>query len=245
MTIKKAHCFFEQSGTFKNAFKHYGIDAEDYDIQNNFGETDNLIDLFAEIEKGYDGKPSIFDRIERDDLIVAFFPCIYFCESSQCAFRDWQFNYRTWDDAKKYDAILKRESNRTYFYSLLIKLVATCKFKGLRIVIENPYSCIGYLHNNFLKDPDIIDMDRTKRGDHFKKPTAFWFFNCEPTRSSSMQKSDCILKIRETKSAAYKGLCSEERSMTSPDYALNFINDFLLGGRWKRRGVIQQNDLFD
>jgi hypothetical protein len=32
----KVHCFFEQSGTFKNAFKHYGIDAEDYDIQNNF-----------------------------------------------------------------------------------------------------------------------------------------------------------------------------------------------------------------
>ena len=28
MKIKKAHCFFEQSGTFKNAFKHYGIDAE-------------------------------------------------------------------------------------------------------------------------------------------------------------------------------------------------------------------------
>ena len=78
MKIRKAHCFFEQSGAFKNAFKHYGIDAEDYDIQNNFGETDNVIDLFAEIEKGYDCKPSVFDRIEKDDLIMACLPCIYF-----------------------------------------------------------------------------------------------------------------------------------------------------------------------
>ena len=49
----KAHCFFEQSGTFKNEFKKLGIEAEDYDIQNNFNETDNVIDLFAEIETEY------------------------------------------------------------------------------------------------------------------------------------------------------------------------------------------------
>ena len=230
MNIKKAHCFFEQSGTFKNAFKHYGIDAEDYDIQNNFKETDNVIDLFAEIEKGYDGKPSVFDRIGKDDLIIAFFPCIYFCESSQCAFRDWHFNYRTWDDKKKYATIIAREMKRTYFYTLLIKLVAICKFNGLRIVIENPYTQPHYLHNNFLKDPDIVDMDRTKKGDNFKKPTAFWFFNCKPTRCTTMQKNNHIFKIRKTKSAPHGGLCSEERSIISSDYALNFINDFLLGG---------------
>ena len=50
----KVHCFFEQSGTFKNEFKKLGIPAEDYDIQNNFGETDHVIDLFGEIEKEYD-----------------------------------------------------------------------------------------------------------------------------------------------------------------------------------------------
>jgi hypothetical protein len=47
-----AHCFFEQSGTFKNEFKKLGIDAYDYDILNNFGETDFQIDLFGEIEGG-------------------------------------------------------------------------------------------------------------------------------------------------------------------------------------------------
>lgn len=59
----KVHCFFEQSGTFKNEFIKLGIPAEDYDVQNNFGETDNVIDLFAEIENAYDGNPSIFDNI--------------------------------------------------------------------------------------------------------------------------------------------------------------------------------------
>lgn len=42
----KVHCFFEQSGTFKNEFIKLGIPAEDYDIQNNFGETDHQEDLF-------------------------------------------------------------------------------------------------------------------------------------------------------------------------------------------------------
>ena len=59
----KVHCFFEQSGTFKNEFIKLGIPAEDYDIQNNFGETDNVVDLFKHIEDAYDGKPSLFDNI--------------------------------------------------------------------------------------------------------------------------------------------------------------------------------------
>lgn len=63
MVINKVHCFFEQSGTFKNEFIKLGIPAEDYDIQNNFGETDNVIDLFGEIEKAYNNQPSIFDKI--------------------------------------------------------------------------------------------------------------------------------------------------------------------------------------
>ena len=55
MTIDgKVHCFFEQSGTFKNEFIKMGIPAEDYDIQNNFHQTDHVIDLFKEIETEYE-----------------------------------------------------------------------------------------------------------------------------------------------------------------------------------------------
>jgi len=52
MKINKVHCLFEQSGTFKNEFKKLGIDAEDYDIQNEFGETDHIIDIFSQIRGG-------------------------------------------------------------------------------------------------------------------------------------------------------------------------------------------------
>lgn len=51
----KVHCLFEQSGTFKNEFKKLGYEAYDYDIQNEYGETDFQKDLFSEIENGYAG----------------------------------------------------------------------------------------------------------------------------------------------------------------------------------------------
>ena len=51
----KAHLLFEQSGTFKNEFKKLGIEAFDYDILNQFGETDYVIDLYNEIDKSYGG----------------------------------------------------------------------------------------------------------------------------------------------------------------------------------------------
>lgn len=50
----KAHLLFEQSGTFKNEFIKLGIPAEDYDILNDFGETDHIIDLYSEINKAYE-----------------------------------------------------------------------------------------------------------------------------------------------------------------------------------------------
>lgn len=50
-----AHCLFEQSGTFKNEFKKLGINAYDYDVLNDFGQTDYQIDLFNEIDVAYRG----------------------------------------------------------------------------------------------------------------------------------------------------------------------------------------------
>lgn len=52
MKIKTVHCLFEQSGTFKNEFQKLGVKAIDYDIQNDFGQTDRVIDLFSEIRGG-------------------------------------------------------------------------------------------------------------------------------------------------------------------------------------------------
>ena len=225
----KVHCFFEQSGTFKNEFRKLGYEAFDYDIQNNFGETDNVVDLFAEIESAYDGKPSLFDNIRGGDLIMAFFPCIYFCEKSQVAFHYNYINYRNLSIREATDKILEREVNRSVFYKLAIKMYAVAKERGLKLVMENPWSGIGYLRNNFVEEPSLIDKNRMLRGDYFVKPTAYWFVNCTPTRGCSMQNDKEKKTIAHSKSAPQGGLCSEERSMISPDYARNFICDFILG----------------
>lgn len=52
MKPNKVYCFFEQSGTFKNEFKKLGYPAEDYDILNDYGQTDHICDLFNEIRGG-------------------------------------------------------------------------------------------------------------------------------------------------------------------------------------------------
>lgn len=132
---------FEQSGIFKNEFIRLGVPAEDYDIRNNFGQTDNIVDLFVEIEKAYEGDASIFDKIGADDLIMAFFPCIYFEALQMTYFMNKNINLRAMDKKSAYDNII----------------------------------------------------DRAEKG------------------------------------SAGGGICSEERSMMSPEYARNFICDFILG----------------
>ena len=67
------------------------------------------------------------------------------------------------------------------------------------------------------------------RGDYFKKPTAYWYFNCEPTYGRSYQNDKEQKIIYKCKCSPKAGLCSEERSMISPDYARNFICDFTIG----------------
>lgn len=244
MTITgMVHCFFEQSGTFKNEFLKLGIPAEDYDIQNNFGETNHVIDLFAEIENGYDNKPSVFDSVNESDLIMAFFPCIYFETIQMCYYQCTHNNNRHKPMYERIRDAIDRIQKRTEFHILLYKLVYNVLVRNYRLIIENPATTPSYLigSQNF-PNPTIIDKDRTKRGDLFKKPTAYWFFNCVPTQAQSIQVSSEIKTILNSRSAPRAGLCSEERSMISPDYARNFIADFILGK--PLGGRPQQQDLF-
>ena len=245
MEIKgKVHCFFEQSGTFKNEFIKLGIPAEDYDIQNNFGETDHVIDLFAEIEKAYDGKASIFDDITPDDLIMAFFPCTYFCCVSQINFAWGCRNYRNMTVKQKADAILERDKNRSYFYGVVIKMFAVAEERGIRLVMENPWAENTYLKANFIIPPAIVDNNRMLRGDYREKPTAYWYVNCTPTYGRSLQfdKQKEKKTHMTSRGSSVAGICSEERSLISPDYARNFICDFIIG---KVQARIPEPMLFD
>ena len=227
----KVHCFFEQSGTFKREFIKLGIPAEDYDIQNNFGETDHMDDLFAAIETAYEGGVSLFDNITKDDLIMAFFPCIYFSSLSQMEMSLTDVNKRKMPMKDRYAFVLDRSRKRQQFLELLIKLMGVCELGGLRLIVENPWAMQTYLKNGFIKAPAFVDKNRTLRGDYFMKPTAYWYINCEPTHGMTIQRDKKVVRVRDARPAPRAGICSEERSMISPDYARNFICDFILGKR--------------
>ena len=224
-----AHCLFEQSGTFKNEFKKLGYEAYDYDIQNDYGETDYQIDLFKEIAGGAENKPSIFDTFKKDDLILAFFPCVRFEDQIMLYMRGECKVQKAWTDEKKLEYSMKLQKEVVELYTLISKLVIVCKRKSLRLVIENPYSVQHYLRQYWCLKPAIIDMDRTKNGDWMKKPTQYWFINLEPKNNLVFESLDYVeresyLSIKNKDGMKRK----ERRSMIHPQYANRFIRQYLI-----------------
>jgi hypothetical protein len=123
----------------------------------------------------------------------------------------------------------------------LTKLFAIVEMKGLRLIVENPWALQHFLKGNFIVPPTFVDNDRSLRGDHFHKPTAYWFWGCEPTHGRSFQPRKVERNIYQVAPNRMPGICNAERSMIHPDYARNFICDFILG-------KVQQHtmrDLFD
>ena len=159
------HCLFEQSGTFKNAFRKYGVEAYDYDIQNEFGQTDYQVDLFKEIEGGYLNKPSLFDKIKEDDKIIAFFPCTRFEAKIPLNFRGQAYQQKNWSDIQKLKYSIKLHKELDYLYEKISQLCVVCLRKNIQIVIENPYTQPHYLTTYWCLKPTLIDKDRTKDGD--------------------------------------------------------------------------------
>lgn len=221
MTVNFAHCFFEQSGTFKHEFQKLGVYSLDYDILNDFGETDVVIDLFSQIELAFLGKVSIFDDIKRNDLIFAFFPCTYFSSNNQMFFEGTNYAWRGMTQAEKLIKIIDRADERHRYYRVLLMFVTVCERLQLRCIIENPYNAHHYWRFNFPYRPSVIDMNRRLKGDFFKKPTQYIFINCTPAGKMSMQFDKAAKYVNDVDQV--------ERSMISSDYARNFICDHILG----------------
>lgn len=217
------HCFFEQSGTFKNEFKKLGQEAYDYDIQDEFGETDYVIDLFNEIRVAYDGLSSIFDKISQNDTILAFFPCTRFEEQIIMGFRGELVQQGKWNNEKKLEYCLKLHSELNDLYELITKMVIVCIRKNLKLIIENPYGTQHYLTRYWCLKPSVLDLDRTNRGDFYKKPTQYWFINCEP-RYNFIFEAYKVNKRKAIENTHNK----TERSMISKEYANRFIREFIL-----------------
>lgn len=242
MKINKAFCFFEQSGTFKAAFRKCGVWAQDYDIQDEFGKTDHQIDLFEQINTAYHTTDkTIFDEITPDDLIIAFFPCIYFSQYNQMFFTGTSLYWKNKDQQTILRGIIERAEERQKYYDLLLKLCYIVEMRKLRLIVENPFSVNHYLYNNFPYKPAIVDVDRTRKGDYFTKPTQYYFINCSPTTLKTVDTRRDAIKINHLSGNHGGGICNTERSLISPEYAENFINDYILGIRTEKT----EKTLFD
>lgn len=221
-----AHCLFEQSGTFKKEFLKLGYQAIDYDIQNEFGQTDQIIDLFAEIRGGYEGKPSIFDNMTPDDLILAFFPCTRFEAQIQLWFAGNNYSQTKWTDIQKLEKDIELHEELDEFYCTLSKLVIIALKRGLRLVVENPYTQPHYLTTYWCIKPKVIDYDRTENGDYYKKPTQYFFVGFEPKQNILFEALDYVPRQRIDKIRNQTA-----RSMIHPQYANRFIRKYLIDWR--------------
>ena len=226
------YCLFEQSGTFKNEFRKLGIDAEDYDILNDFGETDHISDLFAEIDNAYDGKPSLFDSVGADDLVIAFFPCTRFECIIPLAFRGEQLQQKHWNDLQKLDYSMKLHEELHQLYMHLCKLFTISLRGGWRMIVENPYTQPHYLTQFFPIKPTIVDKDRTKMGDYYKKPTQYWFLNCTPEQNVIWESLESVGTYTIDRNAKIlPGVDRKvQRSLIHPQYARRFIKTFIMNG---------------
>lgn len=220
-------CLFEQSGTFKNVFKKLGYDALDYDILNDFNETDIQIDLYKEIEKAYNNESSIFDTFDSSDICLAFFPCIRFENQILLWFRGDCWCQRNWDDNKKLEYAMKIQNELNNNYIILSKLIIVLKRRNIGLIIENPYSSQHYLITHFPIKPTIIDKDRTLKGDYLKKPTAYWFIGITPKYNQVDEPINIKEKMTHNKLWWDKNH-TVKRSLISSDYAERFIKEYII-----------------
>lgn len=219
----KFHCLFEQSGTFKNEFKKLGYDAFDYDIQNEFNETDYIIDLFNEIEKAYNKQSSIFDDIKTEDYILAFFPCVRFENQIEMSFRGTNYSLKKWTVEQKLEYDIKLHKELSKLYELVTKLAIVCIKKNIPLIIENPYSKTHYLTKYWAVPATIIDKDRTQRGDFYEKPTQYWFINCEPKNNIIWEAYGWNIKRNIVNESS-----KTQRSVIAPEYAKRFIREYIV-----------------
>ena len=180
----KVFCLFEQSGTFKNAFKEFGFEAYDCDILDDFKQTDFKIDLFAEIEREFEKikiwqefkldkkvcysefaenkgdylvrcRDTIFDKILKDDLVFAFFPCIKFTEKCFLNTKCKNDGMKNYTNAQRLSYSRHSVNEMARYYDTLCKLCEIATHKGFKLIIENPNSQPHFLNLFFPFEPSI------------------------------------------------------------------------------------------
>ena len=177
--------------------------------------------------------------IRQNDLIIAFFPCIRFEVQCVMMFRGEQLQLINKSDDFKLEYDLKLHEELHKLYELVTKLTLICMRKGLRLIIENPYCDQHYLTRYWAIKPKVIDMNRALKGDYYKKPTQYWFINCEPNNNIIVEPINVSNKrqsIEDTHNIV-------ERSLISPEYANRFIREHLLNEIFEKDKQLTMEDL--
>ena len=187
--------------------------------------------MFAEIEKAYDGEKSVFDKINTEDVIMAFFPCTSFSSKIPPWLRGESYSQRRWNDKKKLKYSIDLHENLHRNYALISKMAYVAIDKGLNMVVENPYNHASYLTMNWCIKPAIIDKDRRIDGDRFKKPTQYFFLNFKPKNNIIFEPLDYV-ETQWVKWVRKNGdkTRQELRSEIHPQYANRFIRKYLIDG---------------
>lgn len=144
-----------------------------------------------------------------------------------------------WDYKQKMQHDMKLMAELKDNYDLVNMLFIICIDRGLKLVLENPYSKEHFLQRYWCFKPAIVDKDRRDSGDYYKKPTQYWFLNCEP-------KNNFLTEPIEYNFIEYHGedvwldrrkadyektgakTIKEARSMIHSTYANKFIRRYLI-----------------
>ena len=201
--------------------------------------------MFSEIEKAYDGQESIFDNINTNDVIIAFFPCTRFESRIPLWFRGEAQQQKNWNVEQKLKYAMDLHCELHHFYLLISKLVLVAMKKGLKMVIENPYMQPHYLTTYWCVKPIVVDKDRTENGDYYKKPTQYFFIGFKPKMNLIFEPIDyvetkVIAKVKKEDGISVK----TQRSMIHPQYANRFIRRYLIDGE-EEKEVTWQMSIFD
>lgn len=98
------------------------------------------------------------------------------------------------------------------------------------MIVENPYTSPHYLTTYFPIKPKLIDKDRTLNGDYYKKPTQYWFVNCEPEQYMFFEPLEPVAIHTISRAEKMDGDYSRKvkRSLMHPQYARRFIKSYIL-----------------
>lgn len=157
---------------------------------------------------------------------MAFFPCTRFQENNYLFYKGKAHQMERSSMRRKLTYAIDLHKELDKHYGLITKLSVIAIDRGLRLVIENPYTQPHYLTEFWALEPKIIDKDRRLNGDAYKKPTQYWFIGFEPKQNLVFEPIDHVdTKVIERTKGSNR---QKQRSEIHPQYANRFIRQYLI-----------------